>query len=180
MTTFDRNGVPVMKHNRLWLGAVAIGAMIALLSVGRAAHTQSDPLPSWNDGPAKQAIVDFVRATTEKDSPQFVSPAERIATFDQDGTLWVEHPMYTQVMYCLDRVGALTEKDPKLKNVEPFKTVLSGDSEAIAKLPMKDIEKMPDTKVGAFPQALYDRAQKDGWTVISMKNDWRRIFGFEK
>ncbi len=58
-------------------------------------------------------------------------PAERIATFDQDGTLWVEHPMYTQVMYCLDRVPALAEKKPELKNVEPFKTVLSGDREAI-------------------------------------------------
>ena len=116
----------------------------AVLLVVLAAHTAraQDPLPSWNDGPAKQAIVHFVRATTEKDGPQFVPPAERIATFDQDGTLWVEHPMYTQVMYCVDRVGALAEKDPKLKNVEPFKTVLSGDSEAIAKLPMKDIEKI--------------------------------------
>ena len=63
-------------------------------------------LPSWNDGPAKQAIVDFVRATTDRASPNFVPPEERIATFDQDGTLWVEHPMYSQMMYCLDRVPA--------------------------------------------------------------------------
>ena len=64
-------------------------------------------LPSWNDGPAKQAIVDFVRATTDQASPKFVPPEERIATFDQDGTLWVEHPMYSQMMYCLDRVPVL-------------------------------------------------------------------------
>ena len=67
------------------------------------------PLPSWNDGPAKLAIVEFVRATTDKGSPKFVPPEQRIATFDQDGTLWVEHPMYTQVMYCLDQVPARGE-----------------------------------------------------------------------
>ena len=71
-----------------------------------------DPLPSWNEGPPKQAIVQFVRDTTDKSSPKFVSPEERIATFDQDGTLWVEHPMYTQVMYCLDRVRHVVEGNP--------------------------------------------------------------------
>ena len=59
------------------------------------AQTDADVLPSWNDGPAKQAIIAFVEATTDKSSPKFVTPADRIATFDQDGTLWVEHPMYT-------------------------------------------------------------------------------------
>ena len=92
--------------------------------------------------PAKQAILDFVQATTTQGSPKFVPPAERIATFDQDGTLWVEHPMYTQVIYCLDRVPALVKAKPELANVEPFKTVLSGDREAIAKLPMDDLEKI--------------------------------------
>lgn len=101
-----------------------------------------DPLPSWNDGPAKQAIVTFVQKTTETTSPQFVPQAERIATFDQDGTLWVSHPMYSQVMYCLDRVRELVEKKPELKDVEPFKTVISGDREAIAKLSMPDLEKI--------------------------------------
>ena len=102
----------------------------------------ADPLPSWNDGSAKQAIFDFVKATTDKSSADFVPPGQRIATFDQDGTLWVEHPMYTQVIYCLDRVPAVVAKNPKLKKVEPFKTVLSGNKEAIAKLPMKDLEKI--------------------------------------
>src|SRR5262245_17102959 len=102
----------------------------------------ADPLASWNDGPAKQAIVAFVRATTDESSPKFVPAAERIATFDQDGTLWVEHPMYTQVMYCLDRVGPLVREKPELKEREPFKTVLSGDREAIAKLSMKDLEEI--------------------------------------
>jgi hypothetical protein len=69
-----------------------------------------------------------------------VSPEARIATFDQDGTLWVEHPMYTQVLYCLDRVPAVVAQKPELKDKEPFKTVLSGDREAIAKLSIKDLE----------------------------------------
>ena len=70
----------------------------------------ADPLPAWNDGPAKQAIVKFVQTTTDH-QPQFVPQAERIATFDQDGTLWVEHPMYSQVMYCLDACRALAKRN---------------------------------------------------------------------
>ena len=99
-------------------------------------------LPSWNDGDAKQAIFDFVRATIDRSSPSYVFPEDRIAVFDQDGTLWVEQPMYTQVVYCLERVPAVAAKRPELRNVEPFKTVLSGNREAIAKLSMQDLEKI--------------------------------------
>src|SRR5205814_7424177 len=88
------------------------------------------------------AIREFVRITTDKASPKFVPPEERIATFDQDGTLWVSHPMYTQVIYCLDQVPALVKQKPGLKDREPFKTVLTGDLEAIGKLPTKDLEEI--------------------------------------
>src|SRR5205809_5775802 len=98
--------------------------LCALLLAGFDAHAQIDPLSSWNDGPAKQAILEFVKATTTQGSPQFVPPEERIATFDQDGTLWVEHPMYSQVMYCLERVPALVKAKPELAKVAPFSTVL--------------------------------------------------------
>src|SRR5450432_954234 len=86
-----------------------------------------DPLPSWNDGPAKTAIKDFVHATTEKSSSKYVQPEDRIATFDQDGTLWVEHPLYAQVAYSFARIPDLVKAKPELKDVKPFKTVLSGD-----------------------------------------------------
>jgi hypothetical protein len=76
--------------------------------------TSGDPLPSWNDGRAKQVITTFVKETTDQASPKFVSAAERIATFDQDGTLWVEHPIYTQVVYCLDRVPTVVAQKPEL------------------------------------------------------------------
>ena len=83
---------------------------------GLTLERSSDPLPSWNEGPAKDAIVKFVHATTDAASPDFVPPAERIATFDQDGTLWVEHPIYTQLVYCFDRVPALVKAKPELAN----------------------------------------------------------------
>ena len=117
-------------------------ALLAITLAGFTNTQAQDPLPSWNDGPAKQAIVDFVKATTETGGPNFVPPEERIATFDQDGTLWVEHPMYSQVIYCFHRVGALVKEKPELKSVEPFKTVISGDREAIGKLTMPDLEKI--------------------------------------
>src|SRR5689334_21790780 len=96
-------------------------ALVAWLAMSPRALAQTDPLPSWNDGPTKQAILAFVRTTTDQSSPKFVSPEARIATFDQDGTLWAEHPMYTQVIYCLERVKVLAQKKPELVNVEPFK-----------------------------------------------------------
>src|SRR5215470_2643694 len=109
---------------------IAILALLPLSSpfltaAALAQTTSASPLPSLNDGPAKQAIIDFVRVTTDTASPNHVPPEDRIAVFDQDGTLWVEHPMYTQVLYCLERVPAVVEKKPELKDVEPFKTVLS-------------------------------------------------------
>jgi phosphoglycolate phosphatase-like HAD superfamily hydrolase len=116
--------------------------LCGLLLLGLHAEAQTDPLASWNDGPAKKAIVEFVQTTTIQASPKFVPPAERIAVFDQDGTLWVEHPMYAQVMYCLERVPAVVEAKPELAKVEPFKTVLSGNREAMAKLSMQDLEKI--------------------------------------
>jgi phosphoglycolate phosphatase-like HAD superfamily hydrolase len=122
-----------------------VSAMVALclvLAVSAPAGAQTDPLPSWNDGPAKQAILEFVRITTDTASPKFVAPEARIAAFDQDGTTWVEQPMYTQVMFAFHQLGVLAEKDPKLKEVEPFKTVLSGDRAAMAKLTIQDLEKI--------------------------------------
>ena len=114
------------------INRVAYAVVILVLGV-TAAQAADDPLSSWNDGPAKQAIVEFVEATTLPASPDFVPPEDRIATFDQDGTLWVEHPLYTQAMFALDRVGALASQHPEWKDQEPFKAVLAGDREAMAR-----------------------------------------------
>jgi hypothetical protein len=126
----------------LRVGLAARLTLCLVLAVCARGGAQTDSLPSWNDGPAKQAILEFVRVTTDKTSPKFVAPEARIAAFDQDGTTWVEQPMYTQVLFALHQVGVVAEKDPKLKTVEPFKTVLSGDRAAIAKLTVPDLEKI--------------------------------------
>src|SRR6516165_3366642 len=86
--------------------AVAV-VLTSWLPTSAQTTTSPDPLPSWNDGTAKQAILNFVRNTTDAAGTSYVLPEDRIATFDQDGTLWVEHPMYTQVVYCLERVPTL-------------------------------------------------------------------------
>jgi hypothetical protein len=117
-------------------------AQFLILPLFARVDAQTDPLSSWNDGAAKKAIVEFVKTTTEKGNAKFVAPEARVAVFDQDGTTWVEQPMYTQVIYSLDRVPAVVKAKPELANVEPFKTVLSGNREAMAKFTMADLMKI--------------------------------------
>ena len=102
-------------------------ALCALLLLVAQAHAQTDPLPSWNDGPAKQAIIQFVKDTTDKSGPKYVPPEDRVATFDNDGTLWAEQPMYFQLIFALDRVKALAPQHPEWKTKEPFASLLKGD-----------------------------------------------------
>ncbi len=143
-------------------------------AVLKAQGTQAVPLASWNDGPTKQAIIDFVRATTDQASPKFVQLENRIATFDQDGTLWVEQPMYTQVIYCLERVPAVVAEKPELKNREPFKTVLSGDREAMAKLSLQDLEEILVALTG-MPVDVFD-AEARKWIETAKHPRWKRLY----
>jgi phosphoglycolate phosphatase-like HAD superfamily hydrolase len=139
------------------------------------ANAQSDPLPSWNDGPAKKAIVEFVQTTTTQGNPSFVAPSERIATFDQDGTLWVEKPMYSQVIYCLDRVPAVVKEKPELGNVEPFKTVMSGDREAMARLSKEDLEKILAVTLTGMSVEEF-RAEATKWLDSARDPRWKRPY----
>jgi hypothetical protein len=234
------------KHGRVRIAISHILAL-ALLSIQPGnlhVFARTDPLPSWNEGPAKAAILAFVRATTDQSSPKFVPPEARIVTFDQDGTLWVEHPMYTQdfvrvyaeqvygippeqvvgtaggTAFGYDKSGKpILTKEPRLLlndnnagKPEGIHLVIgrrpyaafgnstgdrqmleytgAGDGARLAMLVLHDDAKreyaygpaggLPDSKIGAFPQALYDEAKNRGWVVISMKDDWKRIFAFEK
>jgi phosphoglycolate phosphatase-like HAD superfamily hydrolase len=111
-------------------GLSRIGLLSATLLVGSlsAAGAQVvDALPSWNDGASKRAIMEFVTRVTRQGGPDFVKPAERIATFDNDGTLWAEQPLYFQLLFALDRVKALAPKHPEWKDTEPFASLLKGD-----------------------------------------------------
>ena len=150
-------------------------ALTGLLVVGVSAQAQTDPLSSWNDGAAKKAIIAFVQATTTQGVPHFVPPAERVATFDQDGTLWVEHPMYSQVVYCLDRVPAVVKAKPELAKIEPFKTVLSGNREAMAKFTLPDLEKiLAATLTGMSVEQFNADAKK--WLAEAKDPRWKRPY----
>ncbi len=140
-----------------------------------AAAQPAAPLPSWNEGPAKQAILDFVRVTTDQASPKFVPPDDRIATFDQDGTLWVEQPTYTQVVYCLERVPAVAAQRPELKKREPFKTVLSGNREAIAQLSLRDLEEILIATLTGMPVDVF-RAEAKTWIESAKHPRWNRLY----
>jgi hypothetical protein len=164
----------MMEFDRREFAALLLGAA-ASASVAGPASAQIDPLPSWNDGPAKQAIVKFVHATTDAASPNFVPVAERIATFDQDGTLWVEHPIYTQVAYCFDRVPAVVKTKPELENEEPFKTVLSGDREAIGKLSMDDLLKIVGATLTGMDVDTF-RDEVTAWIAAARDPRWKRPF----
>jgi hypothetical protein len=161
---------------RLLLKALAAAPAIPALLGANTAYAQTTaPLASWNDGPAKRAILDFVRMTTDRASPSFVPPEDRIATFDQDGTLWVEHPIYSQVVYCLDRVPALVRDKPELANIEPFKTVMTGNLEAIACLPMPDLEKiLAATLTGMSVDEFH--AQVTAWIRNAKDKRWNRPY----
>jgi hypothetical protein len=102
------------------------------LPISLEAQAQADPLPSWNEGATKQAIVAFVARITQQGGSDFVPPAERIATFDNDGTLWCEHPMYVQLAFALDRVKAMAPQHPEWKDKQPFRAALDGDMKTLA------------------------------------------------
>src|ERR1700756_1510838 len=116
-----------MLRRSFVLGLAAASAAAA----GRA-WAQSDPLPSWNDGAPKRPILDFVNRTTSAGDAAFVAVPERIATFDNDGTLWVEQPIYVEVAFAIDRVKALGPQHPEWKDQEPFKFVLADDLAGLA------------------------------------------------
>jgi len=140
----ELESIPALSHERRWTepatpmkselkGATAVKlirllAITLLVSLVPAMSARAaDHLRSWNDGPAKQAIIEFVKATTDKGSPKFVRPEDRIATFDNDGTLWAEQPMYFQMLFALDRVKALAPEHPDWKDQEPFASLLKDD-----------------------------------------------------
>ena len=104
--------------------------LLAIALVSLTATQAQDPLPSWNDGAAKKSITELVERVTKEGTPDFVPPEERIATFDNDGTLWCEQPMYFQLLFALDRVKALAPQHPEWKTKEPFASLLKGDVKA--------------------------------------------------
>jgi phosphoglycolate phosphatase-like HAD superfamily hydrolase len=146
-----------MRRRTLLVGMIATG----LAAAARPGLAQGDLLPSWNDGPTKRAILDFVARTTQPGGRDWVPVPERIACFDNDGTLWTEQPVYFQIAFALDRVKALAPRHPEWRTQEPFRSVLADDRAALAALGEKGfLEIMAATHTGltteAFTKAVLD------------------------
>ena len=149
--------------------------LLVVLCAGLALQAQTDPLPSWNNGAAKQAILNFVHTTTDQSGPNYVPPDQRFATFDQDGTTWVEHPIYTQVAFTLDRVRELAPQHPEWKTTEPFKSVITGDKAAMAKFTMKDFETIFAATQSGMTVEAFQTIAKD-WLATAKDPRWHRPY----
>jgi len=142
---------------------------------GTSVGAQATPLASWNDGATKNTIMTFVRTTTDRSSPQYVAPDDRIATFDNDGTLWVEHPLYTQAVFALDRVGTLAPQHPEWKTTEPFKSVLARDEAAIEKFDESDWEKIVAATHSGMTVEQFNDIAAD-WLAKATDKRWKRHY----
>src|SRR5215470_4533196 len=130
-----------------------------LLACPHFVATAADPLPSWNEGTAKKAVIDFVERVTRDGSPDFVPPAERIATFDNDGTLWCEQPDYVQVVFAIDRLKTLAPEHPQWQKQEPFASLLKDTGQP--RLTLKDYEKLVDATHAGMSTEDFERIVRD-------------------
>jgi phosphoserine phosphatase len=139
------------------------------------AAAQTDPLPSWNEGSAKQAIIAFVADVTRESSPDFIPEPERIATFDNDGTLWVKQPIYVQYAFALDRVKAMAPLHPEWKDKQPFKAVLEGDLSAIGAAGERGaVEIVAATHAGMMPDEFKQTVRR--WLAKAKHPRFERRF----
>jgi phosphoserine phosphatase len=150
-------------------------AMLIWLLASLAGAQDHDSLPSWNDRAAKQAILKFVRTTTDPSSPNFVPPEQRIATFDQDGTTWVEQPMYTQFIFALERVAAMAPQHPEWKTTQPFQSLIAGDKAAIANFTDKDVEAIMLVTHTGMTVDQFHGIVKD-WLAQARDKRWNRPY----
>ena len=162
-----------MKAYRILLTAFGFAFVVLLHQL--AVAQPSDPLPSWNEGTAKAAIVAFVAKTTRQGSPDFVPVPERIATFDNDGTLWAEKPFYFQVFFALDRVKALAPKHPEWKTQEPFASLLRGDLEGAMKGGDKALLDIVMATHAGMTTAAFEQDVKQ-WIATARHPQTKRLF----
>ena len=153
------------------------GAAVILVGclLASAALAGRDPLPSWNDTASKKAIVDFVNAVTDPSGKSFVKPAERIATFDNDGTLWVEYPVYTQLLFAIDRVKKLAPRHPEWKNEQPFKAVLAGDLKSVAASGEKGLMEIVTATHAGMTAAEFNKEVID-WLGTAKQSRFKHLY----
>jgi phosphoglycolate phosphatase-like HAD superfamily hydrolase len=150
--------------------SVAIFA-VCICSVANAA----DSLASWNEGPARKAILEFVAAVTDKNSKDYIEPSERIAVFDNDGTLWIEFPMYTQVLFAFDRVKTLASQHPEWKTKQPFKALLAGDMKTVGASGMKGLMEIIIATHSGMTAAEFEQ-EVSNWLATNKQSKFNRLY----
>jgi phosphoglycolate phosphatase-like HAD superfamily hydrolase len=151
----------------------SLGFALAFLFTATA--QASEPLPSWNAGKTKQAIIQFVEDVTQQGGPHYVAPEARIATFDNDGTLWVEYPMYTQALFAFDRVKALAPQHPEWKTTQPFKGVLEGDMKAVGATGMKGLMEIVMATHSGMTAAEFEQ-EVSNWLATTKQQKFNRLY----
>src|SRR6266576_6392627 len=141
----------------------------------KSAVAQTDILPSWNDGPTKTSITDFVARVTRQGVPDFVPVEQRIATFDNDGTLWVEQPMYVQLAFALDRVKVLAPMHPEWKTKQPFAGVLDGDLKAVMASGEKGLVEIIAVTHAGMTTAEFEKITSD-WLATARDHRFKRPY----
>ncbi len=164
----SRGGRLALVRNFLVVACAALLTACASMAPG-------DPLPSWNEGPAKSAILKIVADTTKEGGPGFVPPAERLATFDNDGTLWTEHPIYVEVLYTLERIKVLAPQHPGWKTQQPFAAVIDGDRAAMGKFTEREFfTLLAATRAGFRPEEV--SADVAAWLAVAKHPRFGRPF----
>jgi hypothetical protein len=173
LTTSAANG----HSRRFILSALAmLPALIGpLRPMSASAQTPAGPLPSWNDGPTKASVTEFVARVTRPGGPDFVPVDQRIATFDNDGTLWIEQPMYIQLAFILDRVKALAPEHPDWKDKQPFKAVLENDMRAVAASGERGLMELMATTHAGMTTEEFTKIVSD-WLAIARDPHFKRPY----
>jgi phosphoglycolate phosphatase-like HAD superfamily hydrolase len=163
-----------MRISRL-LPVLSLLAIFQIALMPSLTTAVDDPLPSWNEGPVKKTITDYVSGVTTEGSPDFVPPAERIAVFDNDGTLWAEQPIYFQVQFALDRVKALTPKHPEWKEKQPFKPLLAGDMKGFTAGGAKALAEVMAVSHSGMTTEEFEAIVKD-WLATAKHPRFKRLY----
>ncbi len=165
--------------NRRWTQNVALLVLLFLVAVTGctqdSTRTDVDPLPSWQEGPAKAAILEFVGAVTDENGKDYVEPAERIATFDNDGCLWVEQPMYPQFLFAFDRLKELAPQHPEWKTKQPFKALLEGDMKTVGASGMKGLMEIFMATHSGMTAAEFEKTVSN-WLATHKQSRFKRPY----
>jgi phosphoglycolate phosphatase-like HAD superfamily hydrolase len=168
--------VNLSQRRTMPLFSFFLHTFIAIFAIGTCsvAHA-ADPLASWNEGPARKAILEFVAAVTDESGKDYVAPAERIAVFDNDGTLWVEYPMYTQVLFAFERVKKLAPQHPEWKTTQPFKALLEGDMKTVGAAGMKGLIEILMATHSGMTAAEFEK-EVSNWLATTKQKKFNRLY----